>query len=165
VRKTKYTYQLTQLEEYLTNLKEELENIDSGIYALVGNEYVDLNIPSSLLLETNKQNLFTNGNTLYIAGIVTNSLLKILLINRAIEETILVAKDFTKIFVDKMTLQHYFRAGGQIKVLNKNKLIAICVNPVSPQGYSLDSQKLIEALQKEVDVAVWDVMNVDLTNM
>jgi hypothetical protein len=39
----------------------------------------------------------------------------------------------------------------------KNKLIAICINPVSPQGHKMDSQKLLEAMQKEVDVPVYDL--------
>jgi hypothetical protein len=157
VRKTKFIYQLTEIDAFKTVLKEQLENFETGIYALTDNEYVDLQISSTLLLETNKQKLFTNGNFLYAAGIVTNSLLNTLRVNKEIKKTILVIKDFTKIFVDKTNLNHYLRAGGQIKVLNKNKLIAICVNPVSPQGYQMDSKKLIEALQKEVIVPVYDV--------
>jgi hypothetical protein len=159
VRKTKFVYQLTQINEFKTDLKEKLENFETGIYALTDNECIDLQISSSLLLETEKQKLFTNGNTHYTAGIVTNSLLNTLMISKEINKTILVAKDFTKIFADKTTLNHYLRAGGKLEVLKKNKLIAICVNPVSPQGYQMDSKKMIEALQKEVAVPVYDLMN------
>jgi uncharacterized NAD-dependent epimerase/dehydratase family protein len=55
-------------------------------------------------------------------------------------------------------LNHYLRAGGQLKVLNTNKLIAICVNPISPHGYTIDTQKLTAALQKEVEVPVVDLL-------
>jgi len=157
VRKTKFVYQLTQIEEFKTNLKAILENFETGIYALNEDEFTDLQIPSSLLLDTYKNELFAHGNTLYVAGIITNSLLNTLQIHKEIKNIILVAKDFTKIFVDKDVLSHYLRAGGTLKVLNRNKLIAICVNPVSPQGYKMDSQKLVEALQKEVDVPVYNL--------
>jgi hypothetical protein len=158
VRKTKFVYQLTQIEEFKTEIKPALENFETGIYALKENEYIDLQIPSSLLLKNHKNELFAYGNTLYTAGIITNSLLNTLRINKEIANTILIAKDFTKIFAEKDALNHYFRAGGQLKVLNKNKLIAICINPTSPQGNNIDSKKLIDALQKEVNVPVHDLM-------
>jgi hypothetical protein len=157
VRKTKFVYQLTQIEEFETELKSTLENFESGIFALKENEFIDLHIPSSLLLEKYKNKLFANGNILYVAGIVTNSLINILTIHKEVSNMILVVKDFTKIFVDKDKLNHYYRAGGKLKVLNKNKLVAICVNPTSSQGHKIDSQKLIEAMQKEVEVPVYDL--------
>jgi hypothetical protein len=159
VRKTKFVYQLTQIEEFKTELKSSLENFETGIYALNSHEFTNLEISSSLLLAQHKNELFAHGNTLYAAGIITNSLLNTLRIHKDITDITLVAKDFTKIFVDKDVLNHYFRAGGKLKVLNKNKLVAICVNPVSPQGNKIDSQKLIEALQKEVSVPVYDLMD------
>jgi hypothetical protein len=158
VRKTKFVYQLTQIEEFNTELKHTLENFETGIYALNHNEFVDLQISSSLLLNKHKNELFAHGHTLYVAGIITNSLLNTLCVNKAIADTTLITKDFTKIFVDKDVLNHYHRAGGKLNVLNKNHLMAICVNPVSPQGHKIDSQKLIETLQKEVNVPVYDLM-------
>ncbi|MDR2970673.1 MAG: hypothetical protein LBU83_01910 [Bacteroidales bacterium] len=157
VRKTKFVYQLTQIEEFKSELKEKLINCESGIYALDDNEYLDLQIPSSFLLDSYKNELFAHGNTLYVAGIVTNTLLNTLRINKNVANITLIAKDFTKLFADKDVLNHYYRAGGKLKVLNKNKLIAICVNPVSPQGYVMDSQKLINALEKELDVPVYNI--------
>ena len=159
VRKTKFVYQLTQIEKFETNLKSTLENFETGIFALEKDEYMDLNIPSSLLLDNYKNELLTHGNTIYVAGILTNSLINSLRIHKEVKNITLIAKDFTKIFVDKDVLSHFLRAGGQLKVLNKNKLIAICINPTSPQGYIMDSQKLIETLQKEVDVPVYDILN------
>ena len=164
VRKTKFVYQLTQIEEFKTELKNTLANFETGIYALNSHEYTNLDIPSTLMLNKYKNELFVHGNTLYVAGIITNSLLNTLQINKEISNTTLIAKDFTKIFVSKDVLNHYLRAGGKLKVLNRNKLIAICVNPTSPQGYKIDSQKLIEALQKEVSVPVYDIMNIPRQN-
>lgn len=158
VRKTKFVYQLTQIEEFNTTIKSSLENLETGIYALNDDKYMDLQIPSSLMLDKYKNALFSHGNTLYAAGIVTNSLLNSLSIHKEIANTTLIAKDFTKIFVSKDVLSHYYRAGGKLKVLNKNKLVAICINPTSPQGYIMDSNKLIQALQKEVNVPVYDLL-------
>jgi len=158
VRKTKFVYQLTQIQQFNTNIKTTIENFESGIYALNNDEYIDLQIPSSFLLDSYKNKLLAHGKILYVAGIITNSLLNTLCIHKEIANIVLIAKDFTKIFVDKDVLNHYLRSGGKLKVLNKNKLVAICVNPVSPQGYKMDSQKLVEALEKEVDVAVYDLV-------
>ena len=158
VRKTKFVYQLTQIEKFNTILKTTLENFESGIYAINDHEFRDLEIPSSFLLNSNKKELLSHGTTIYVAGIITNSLLNILRIHKEIANIVLIAKDFTKIFVEKDVLNHYLRAGGQLKVLNTNQLIAICVNPLSPQGHTMDTQKLIAALQKEVNVPVVDLM-------
>ncbi|MCL1969332.1 MAG: hypothetical protein FWF65_08275 [Bacteroidetes bacterium] len=158
IRKTKFVYQLTQIEEFTTNLKSVLEHFETGTYALKEDEYIDLQIPSTLLLDNYKNELLTHSNTLYVAGIITNTLLNTLRVHKQIRDITLVAKDFTKIFVDKDVLNHYYRSGGKLKILNKNKLIAICVNPTSPQGYRMDSRKLIETLQKEVDVPVYDLV-------
>jgi len=157
VRKTKFIYQLTQIDVFNTELKPTLENFESGIYALNNQEYINLQIPSSFLLDNYKNELLGSGNTLFIAGIVTNSLLKFLSMHKDIKNVTLVAKDFTKFFVEKDILNQYRRAGGKLKVLNKNKLIAICVNPVSPHGYTMDPHLLIDALQKEVDAPVYDL--------
>jgi len=156
--KTKYIYQLTQIEEFNTEIKPLLNNIESGIYAVDSNKIIDLHIPSSLLLNKHKEQLFSSGNTIFVAGIITNSLLKTLIVHKEIENITLIAKDFTKVFVDRDVLYHFYRAGGKLNVLNKNKLIAICVNPLYPQGYKMDSLKLVEFIQKEVDVPVFDVM-------
>ena len=158
VRKTKFVYQLTQIERFNTEVKSVLENFETGIYALTDDECTDLQIPSSLLLDSYKNKILSHGTTLYVAGIITNSLLNILRIQKEINNIVLVAKDFTKIFVDKDVLNHYYRAGGKLKVLNKNKLISICVNPVSPQGYVMDSEKLLKELQKEVTIPVFDLL-------
>jgi len=157
VRKTKFVYQLAKIEEFKTPFKQILEEIETGIFALNNTEYIDLNIPSSLLLDNYKNELFAHGTTLFVSGIITNSLLNTLTIHKENKNAVLIAKDFTKIFVDKDVLNHYYRTGGKLKVLNQNKLVAICVNPVSPKGFSMDSQKLIEALQIEVDVPVYDL--------
>jgi hypothetical protein len=158
VRKTKFVYQLTQIEKFETEFTSILDNFETGIYALKNDEYIDLQIPSSLQLNKYKSELFAYGNTIYTAGIITNSLLNTLRIHKDIANTTLIAKDFTKIFVDKDVLSTFTRAGGKLKVLNTNKLIAICVNPTSPQGNKIDSQKLIDALQKEVFVPVIDLL-------
>jgi hypothetical protein len=159
VRKTKFVYQLTQTEEFETKIKDTLETLETGIFAIENDECIDLQISSSLLLENNKKDLFSHGNTFYIAGIITNSLLNSLRIHKEIKQTTLIVKDFTKIFANRDVLNHYARAGGTLKVLNRNKLIAICVNPTSPQGYTMDSQKLIDALQKEINIPVYDIIN------
>ncbi len=69
-----------------------------------------------------------------------------------------VARDFTKIFADSDSLSYFSRAGGELKVLYPARLLAVTVNPTSPTGYHLRSEAMIEALEKELRVPVFDVL-------
>ncbi|WP_025025805.1 hypothetical protein [Caldalkalibacillus mannanilyticus] len=45
-----------------------------------------------------------------------------------------IIEDPTKIFLTRNTIQRWFRMGGEIYLRRKSKLIALSVNPFSPQG-------------------------------
>jgi hypothetical protein len=42
-------------------------------------------------------------------------------------------------------------------VLLKAKLLAVCVNPVSPEGITLNSEKLCAAMNESLGIPVYDV--------
>ena len=78
-----------------------------------------------------------------------------------VKDVCLVVKDFTKIFVTPMSLAGFLQKGGRLMVLQRPNLLAICINPVSPMGYTMDSDALRQALQSEIEVPVYDVMKVE----
>lgn len=160
-RKTKFFYNLLQLPVYQHNNGKLLENIESGIFAIDSEKQPhQLDIPSTLLLNKYKDSIFTFGTTLYIAGIITDNILNFMRMQKKIRETILIVKDFSKIFVTPEAYYSYIQSGGKLLVLLKNELVAICVNPTSPNGYTLDSEKLCDTLRESIGIPVYDVIKI-----
>lgn len=158
VSKTKFVYKLTQLPVFETTILEDLLFAEPGICAIEQDTLFRLPIASPLLFTKCKDKLFSHGNTLFVSGIVTDNMLDYLRIQPNVKDICLVVKDFTKVFVSPMSLSGFLQKGGRLMVLQRPNLLAICVNPVSPMGFKLDSDKLCQALQTEVEVPVYDVM-------
>ena len=79
VRKTKYVYDLICLEKAEPEIIRQLIDIEQGMWSIDENGKVhDLNIPSVFMLENNKDEVFKYGNTLYVAGAISDKLLQFL---------------------------------------------------------------------------------------
>lgn len=158
VAKTKFVYQLTQLPEFATTRRQALMLAESGIYAVERDTMHRLPIASPLLFTKCKDKLFSHGKTLFISGIVTDTMLDYLRVQPDAKDVVLVVKDFTKIFVTPFVLQGFLQKGAKLMVLKRPNLLAICVNPTSPSGFKVESERLCTALQQVVKVPVYDVM-------
>ncbi len=158
VRKTKFVYSLINLEKYeFPNVFALIEK-ESGLFAIDDQQnIVDLNIPSALLINHKKNNLFRYGHTIFVGGIIGDQLLNLLRMQSEIAQTTLIVKDFTKIFVSPVNLNAYLQKGGKLKVLLRPKLLFICANPYSPAGYLMDSEQLCRTLSAELGVTVFDI--------
>ena len=109
------------------------------------------------MLENNKDEVFKYGNTLYVAGAISDKLLQFLRQQKQIKEITLLIRDFTKVFASMETYYAFLKKGGTMKVLQKSKLLAVCINPQSPEGYCLDSDELRVAMQESLGIPVYDV--------
>lgn len=158
VTKTDFVYQLTQIPEAETDNREVLFNEEPGIFAIDDEKSIRLPIASPLLFTKCKEQLFSHGNTLFVSGIVTDNMLEYLRMQSNINDIKIIVKDFTKIFVSPYVLNGFLRKGGQLRVLKRPNLLAVCVNPISPTGFKVGSQQLVEALQARMDVPVVDVL-------
>ena len=158
VQKTSDLHDLMLLPEYEVKNPENLLQMDSGIYALENGEPVSLNIPSSLLSDKYKTELFAHGNRLFVSGILTDMMLNFLKLQPEVKGAAIVVKDFTKIFVSPMTLRLFRSKGGELFVLKRPNLLAVTVNPVAPSGFTLPSQVLVAAMEKVFEVPVYDVV-------
>ena len=85
----------------------------------------DLNIPSVFMLENNKDEVFKYGNTLYVAGAISDKLLQFLRQQKQIKEITLIIRDFTKVFASMETYYAFLKKGGTMKVLQKSKFCCI----------------------------------------
>jgi hypothetical protein len=71
-----------------------------------------------------------------------------------------VASDPTRLFLAGRDVEHYRRAGIELRVLRPIELLALTVNPVAPQSHSFESGALRALLAKSVpDVPIFDVMH------
>ena len=158
VRKTNYLFELIKLEAVDEELYEKFSGIESGVWSIDKKGSArDLKIPSILMLDQYKEKVFKYGNTIYVAGIISDSFLQFLRVQEQINEVVLVVKDFTRIFASMESYYAYLKKGGQLKVLLKTKLLGICINPTSPEGYKLDSDELKTALEEKMQIPVYDI--------
>ncbi len=158
VRKTKFLYSLINLPQYETLLQDTLLEIENGIWSIdkEGN-LLNLHIPSTFLIDQYKERLYSHGGILFVSGAVSDKLLDTLRLQKNIADIILVVKDFTRIFASPDSVNAFLKKGGRINVLLKTKLIALCINPVSPEGYVLDSDKLKESLRESLHIPVYNI--------
>lgn len=162
VRKTKYVVDLIALPEVEQPLKDKLDMIDEGIHAIDdAGEIHDLNIKSVFVLEKSKETIFVHGNRLYVAGAASNNLFEFLRMQKNLSDIELIVKDFTKIFATPNLFYSFITRGGTIKVVQKTNLAAVCINPISPQGYKLNSNELRTALQDALQLPVYDIKNLN----
>lgn len=71
----------------------------------------------------------------------------------------LVVKDGTKIFAEPMDYRIFQKLGGQIYVIDSINLLAVTVNPVSPEGYSFEPALLLDAMKEALyPLDVFDCM-------
>jgi hypothetical protein len=158
VSKTKYVCDLIRLEQVEASLYRLLASVEQGIWAVDDKgQLQDLQIRSALGFEHKKSKLLQCGRTLFVAGGLSNKLIDFLQMQPAVDGITVIVSDFTKIFVQPNLLQLFFGKGGQLKVLHKTRLIALTVNPTSPQGYVMDAQQLQKRLKEALCLPVYDV--------
>ena len=166
MKKTKFACNLISLAHADNTVQNLLKNINKGLWAIDTDGILnDLRIESTFMLEhATPENIeiLNNSTTLFAAGVISDKLLDFLRIKSKIDGFKLIATDFTKIFVTPEAYNLFVKKGGSIQVLHKTKLIAVTVNPVSPQGYILNANLLQQRLQENIDVPVYDVRSMNL---
>lgn len=159
VRKTAYVASLIAIPATEINIGISKEMPSRGIWRVEKDGSVNsLGYESSLTAGSILPEEVRGAAAVYASGAVTDKFLnqmQTLLVKDGIE---LIVRDFTRIFATSGHFNAYIRSGGSIKVLNKSRLIAICANPVSPEGFVLDSAKLCGLLEKASGLPVYDIM-------
>jgi hypothetical protein len=162
VKKTKFVCNLINLNEFMCDASDKIFN-STELFTLFNGELHNLGVKSSLMIsDISTENLKKTGQSrnLFALGIVSDNLLNFLRLNIDLQNFMLVSNDFTKIFVSPQTYLNFTRKGGKIEVLHRTKLLAVTVNPVSPEGIVLNSELLQEKLRKNIDAAVFDIKKI-----
>lgn len=158
IRKTQFTCRLIHLDACDNKYQSQLADIDTGLWACDFNgQWHNLDIPSTLLLDKYKDKLFPYGNIFFVAGIVTDKILDFLRMQKNIESTIVIVKDFSKIFTSMESFNAFTQKGGKLQVLYPAHLLAVSVNPTSPSGYTIPSDLLCEKMSEALQLPVYDV--------
>ena len=159
ISRTRFLYRLIKLPEVDSDLRSRLANIPSGLWAIDSEmEVHDLGIASVFMLGRGEDSLFQYGSRFFAAGAVSDRLLKYLAAQPSIKDTVLIVRDFTKLFITPETYAEYTRRGGTLLMLQRSRLIAVCLNPTSPQGYTLNSAEACQQLSEALGCPVYDVM-------
>ncbi len=158
VFKTEYVYNLININKVEDVLAAKLLEIESGVWAINAvEEIINLEINSVLNLEKLKENLFNFGTRIYVSGAITDTFFEFLKNQQSIATIEIIVSDFTKIFVSPAIYYSFIKRGGKVSVLQKTTLIAICINPTSPDGYNLNSDELKQALERKLSIPIYDV--------
>lgn len=138
-------------------VREQLLTVEQGVRVITAQgEVYDPGFESVLLPSAwQETSWLTKGDTLYVAGIVSDTLLDRL---RLIEGHLrLVVCDFTRIFASGQNVNRYLASGRTIETLYSTTLVAVTFNPLAPSGYRLDSARMCEQLQEVLGTPVYDV--------
>lgn len=159
VRRTKYIVELVGLEKGESPIIERFKEIEKGVWGLDSNgELIDFKVESSLAVDKIKDDIVTKAKILFVSGALTDRFIEILTSSKDFAGIEIIVRDFTKIFVSENQYRIFLKKGGVIKVLYNSRLIAVCVNPVAPNGIVLDSEKLCSNLAEVVKVPVYDLV-------
>ena len=170
VQKTAFVVQMINLELTSQENYDTFIDINNGVWAIGADndsdndndfekKLVDLKVASSLSININTEGL-KKCKTLYVSGALTDNFVNHIRQNKIFNETEIVVRDFTKIFLTPMTYNTFVNGKRKITVLQKSKLIAVCVNPTSPNGIVLDSEKLCKTLSEAISLPVYDLKKV-----
>ncbi len=161
LRQTIHTVNLINLPLFDHPVSKPLAGLDDGIYAVDEAGEIQGTGVKSIFLLYDKLGLVDKGKVIYASGAITDKMMEFLASQKNAGEITLIAKDFTKVFTSRLVLQSFLAKGGSLKVLMKNTLLAVCVNPTSPRGSQLDSALLCEKLREQTDVPVYDIMKLE----
>ncbi len=169
VQKTAFVVQMINLDLTSEDNREVFNDIKNGVWAIdadadadtdsdfmKGRRLVDLKVASSLSININTDGL-KKCKALFVSGALTDNFINHIRQNKIFSETEIVVRDFTKIFLTPMTYNSFVNSRRKISVLQKSKLIAVCVNPTSPNGIVLDSEKLCNTLSEAIKLPVYDL--------
>jgi hypothetical protein len=165
VQATRHVHDLMELEEVDEETRRKLSGIERGLHAIDdAGEVHDLHVPSAFLVEGHKEAILSRGATLFVAGAVSDALLRFLRGRREAAGITLVARDFTRVFASPGSCRDFLSGGGRLRVLSRCRLVAVCANPLAPGGYRLDADELLAALREGLPgVPVYDIKRMDET--
>lgn len=161
LRRTKALYRLIRLPRIASSdLAARLSTLPLGVYGISETgEVEDLGLQSALVIPRAYLSRIQHFPTLYVSGAINERLFEALRLKDGAVR--LIARDFTRIFTDDLSVSKFIRAGGRLEVLYATRLLAVTVNPLAPSGFCLDSARLRAQMSEALGVSVYDVKQLE----
>jgi hypothetical protein len=154
------TYSVPEIED--ENIKDiAYSAVDMGKTAIIaqGGSVIYLDTLTSLQSgDIIAEYLRADTEHIALSGSATVGTLKDILLNRKSDLKIIV-KDSTRIFIPADQFNILQRMGMKLRVVENINIIAVTVNPYSPEGYYFEPMELLNSMRNAVpDVPVFDVI-------
>jgi hypothetical protein len=104
------------------------------------------------------RDIIDGANAIFVGGALTDRLLKKISADFKDKGVEVIIRDFTRVFASERSVYDFTRGGGALSVLQRSHLIAICVNPLAPNGARLNSDRLCKELEAATGLPAYDIM-------
>lgn len=154
------TYSVPVIED--ENIRDLAYNaIDMGKTAIISQDNSITYIETMTSLQSGdiiSEYLREDTGYIVLSGSATVSTLKDILLNRKSDLKIIV-KDSTRIFIPADQFHILQRMGMRLRVVESINIIAVTVNPYSPEGYYFEPLELLDTMRRAMpQVPVFDVI-------
>ena len=158
VKRIKYQSELININQVDNKLITVCDSIQEGVWGLSNNGDTYEKITESLFLDFDMSpEKLAKYDYIFVNGALTERFMKYILTTVSDSKIKLIVRDFSRIFVNSASFKKFIHRGGSIEVMQKAKLLAICTNPTSPEGYNFDPEVLRSTVEKEINIPVFDI--------
>ncbi len=161
VEKTAFSIECYRLDEVEEKIKQKIGG--SSTICLINEEKEDIYIDVATGITAGKtitSKVDKHTTHIYVKGAVTPLLFKEIYQNKYAKQFIFVIDDPTKLFIESDMWNDAKKKGLRVQVLKTVKVVALTINPVSPQGYYFDSKEFHEKLNSYIQgVKILDVVS------
>jgi len=99
-----------------------------------------------------------NSKYIVLKGALTDKLLiDLMKLTEKYKTLTYLVENATKLFLSEKVIKKFQKKGGSIKVLHPINIIAVTINPTSPNGYEFDRNRFLNALKERLNVPVYDL--------
>lgn len=156
VSRTAYTAELMNLPR-IKDFPAIPDNFSRGIWAVDTHGIIHkLKLPTALALDKIEGDIFRYGRKFFVGGAVTDKIL-----DRFRGPVTLIIRDFSCMFAGLQSYRAFKASGGNMMVMKKGNLVGLTVNPVSPQGFRVDSARVCELLTEATGLPAVDIRRCD----
>ena len=148
-----------EMNEEVINLSEEIMKKSKIGIINKSNSIKLLNVATALdSVQDIIENLDDDSKYIVINGAITDKLLDGLMKTTQKHKGLtFLVDDGTKLFLSKNTLKKFQKMGGIIKVLKSINILAVTINPTSPDGYEFDKDVFLKSLTEVLTIPVYNL--------
>jgi hypothetical protein len=102
--------------------------------------------------------------SIYIQGAITPKMID-LFISKRIERIDFVCDDPTKLLLSETYFKHIKTLGIKLSVIHACMLVAVTINPFSPNGHHYDENEFLKRMKENIDIPVFNVRRMEETHV